>query len=71
MKTLSLLVEQFLAFAESMAESKIVMKMDDWIERLDLILKMNWKEILKNYWKISHKLKEILNLLSKIYWKIN
>jgi hypothetical protein len=41
MKTLSLLVEQFLAFAESMAESKIAMKMDDWIERLDVILKMN------------------------------
>ena len=58
MKTLSLLVEQFLAFAESMAESKIAMKMDDWIERLDIILKMNWKEILENYWKISHKLAE-------------
>ncbi len=57
-KTLYLLVEQFLAFAESMAESKIAMKMTDWIERLDLILKMNWKEILKNYWKISHKLAE-------------
>ena len=57
-KTLWLLVEQFLAFAESMAESKIIMKMSDWIERLDLILKMNWKEILENYWKISHKLAE-------------
>jgi hypothetical protein len=41
-----------------MAESKIAMKMDDWIERLDVILKMNWKEILENYWKISHKLAE-------------
>ena len=57
-KTLSLLVEQYLAFAESMAESQIAMKMSDWIERLDLILKMNWKEILENYWKISHKLAE-------------
>ncbi len=56
MKTLWLLVEQYLAFAESMAESKIVMKMSDWIERLELILKMNWKEILDNYWKISHSL---------------
>ena len=56
MKTLWLLVEQFLAFAESMAESQIIMKMSDWIERLDVILKMNWKEILENYWKISHKL---------------
>ena len=56
MKTLWLLVEQFLAFAESMAESKQIMKMSDWIQRLDLILEMNWKEILTNYWKISHKL---------------
>jgi len=56
MKTLWLLVEQYLAFAETMAESKIIMKMSDWIERLDLILQMNWKEILTDYWKISHKL---------------
>ena len=56
MKTLWLLVEQFLAFAESMAESQILMKMDDWIKRLDLILQMNGKEILTNYWKISHQL---------------
>jgi hypothetical protein len=32
-----------------MAESKQVMKMNDWINRLDLILKMNGKEILENY----------------------
>lgn len=56
MKTLWLLVEQFLAFAESMAESKISMTMDDWIQRLDIILKLNWKEILTNYWRISHEL---------------
>jgi hypothetical protein len=34
------------------------MKMNDWINRLDLILKMNGKEILENYWKISHQLAE-------------
>jgi hypothetical protein len=56
MKTLWLLVEQFLAFAETMAESKQIMKMNDWIKRLDLILKMNWKDILTHYWKVSHKL---------------
>ncbi len=56
MKTLWLLVEQFLAFAESMAESNIVMKMSDWVERLDIILTMNGKEILIDYWKISHQL---------------
>ncbi|MDQ7010021.1 MAG: RhuM family protein [Candidatus Gracilibacteria bacterium] len=56
MKTLGLLVEQYLAFAETMAESKVIMKMSDWIERLDLILQMNGKEILTDYGKISHKL---------------
>ena len=44
-KTLWLLVEQYLAFAESMAESKIVMKMSDWIERLDLILQCALQEV--------------------------
>jgi hypothetical protein len=39
-----------------MAESKQIMKMNDWIKRLDLILEMNWKEILTHYWKVSHKL---------------
>ncbi len=39
-----------------MLESKQIMKMSDWIKRLDLILEMNWKEILTNYWKISHEL---------------
>jgi hypothetical protein len=34
------------------------MKMNDWIAKLDLILKMNGKEILENYWKISHQLAE-------------
>ena len=57
-KILWLLVEQYLAFAETMAQSKTPMTMDDWIKRLDLILEMNWKEILENYWKISHKLAE-------------
>lgn len=66
-KTLWLLVEQYLAFAESMAESEIVMTMADWIERLDLILKMNWKEILENYWKISHEL--ALKKSEIIYWE--
>jgi len=55
-KTLGLIVEQYLAFAESMAESWIVMTMADWIERLDTILKMNGKEILDSLWKISHEL---------------
>ncbi len=51
-----MLVEQYLAFAETMAEAQIPMKMIDWIERLNLILQMSGKEILTHYGKISHEL---------------
>jgi hypothetical protein len=56
MKTLGLIVEQYLAFAESMAESQTPMTMADWIEQLDIILKMNKKNLLTHYGKISHNL---------------
>ena len=56
MKTLGLIVEQYLAFAESMAQNQTPMTMSDWIEQLDLILKMNKKNLLTHYGKISHAL---------------
>lgn len=56
MKTLGLIVEQYLAFAESMAQSQTPMTMSDWIQRLDLILQMNGKEILTHYGKVTHDL---------------
>jgi hypothetical protein len=46
MKLLGLLVEQYLAFAETMAQQQTPMYMKDWIERLDAILKMNGRELL-------------------------
>jgi len=55
-KTLGLIVEQYLAFAESMAESQTPMTMKDWIKQLDLILKMNKKELLNSAGKFSHTL---------------
>jgi len=55
-KTLGLLVEQYLAFAETMAEAQTPMKMTDWIKRLDIILQMSGKEILTHSGKISHEL---------------
>ena len=55
-KLLGLLVEQFLAFAETMAQQHIPMYMKDWIERLDVILKMNGRELLTHAGKISHHL---------------
>lgn len=55
-KLLGLLVEQYLAFAETMASQKTPMYMKDWIERLDMILSMNGRELLNNAGKISHTL---------------
>ena len=55
-KLLGLLVEQFLAFAETMAQQHTPMYMKDWIERLDVILKMNGRELLIHAGKISHQL---------------
>jgi len=55
-KLLGLLVEQFLAFAETMAQQHTPMYMKDWIERLDVILKMNGRELLKHAGKISHQM---------------
>lgn len=55
-KLLGLLVEQYLAFAETMAQQKTPMYMKDWIERLDVILKMNGRELLTHAGKISHKM---------------
>ncbi len=55
-KLLGLLVEQYLAFAETMANQQTPMYMKDWIERLDLILSMNGRELLTNAGKISHQM---------------
>jgi hypothetical protein len=56
MKLLGLLVEQYLAFAETMALQQTPMYMNDWIERLDVILKMNGRELLTHAGKISHQM---------------
>ena len=56
MKLLGLLVEQFLAFAETMAQQHTPMYMKDWIERLDVILQLNGRELLTHAGKISHKM---------------
>ena len=53
-KLLGLLVEQYLAFAETMAQQRTPMYMKDWIERLDSILQLNGRELLTHAGKISH-----------------
>lgn len=55
-KLLGLLVEQYLAFAETMAQQQTPMYMKDWIERLDIILQLNGRELLDNAGKISQQI---------------
>lgn len=54
-KLLGLLVEQYLAFAETMAQQHKPMYMRDWIAKLDEILRMNGRELLTHAGKISHE----------------
>lgn len=54
-KLLGLLVEQYLAFAETMAQQQTPMYMKDWANRLDSILQLNGRELLTHAGKISHK----------------
>ena len=56
MRLLGLLVEQYLAFAETMAQQQTPMYMKDWVERLDAILQMNGRELLDHAGKISHEM---------------
>lgn len=56
LQALKLIVEQYLAFAESQALAQRPMYMKDWIERLDLVLTMNEYTILDHAGKVSHAL---------------
>lgn len=55
-KLLGLLVEQYLAFAETMALQRTPMYMKDWIDRLDSMLQLNGRELLTHAGKISHEI---------------
>ena len=55
-KLLGLLVEQYLAFAETMAQQQTPMLMQDWAARLDSILQLNGRELLTHAGKISHQM---------------
>jgi len=54
-KLLGLLLEQYLAFAETMALQRTPMYMKDWIDCLDSILQLNGRELLTHAGKISHE----------------
>jgi len=55
-RLLGLLVEQYLVFAETMAQQRILMYMKDWIQRLDSILQLNGRELLTHAGNISHQM---------------
>ena len=55
-KLLGLLVEQYLAFAETMALQRTPMYMKDWIEKLHAFLQINNKNILQDAGKVSHEM---------------
>nr|VFJ45223.1 MAG: Uncharacterized conserved protein [Candidatus Kentron sp. FM]VFJ46571.1 MAG: Uncharacterized conserved protein [Candidatus Kentron sp. FM]VFK06358.1 MAG: Uncharacterized conserved protein [Candidatus Kentron sp. FM] len=56
MKLLGLLVEQYLAFAETMAQQHTPMYMADWITRLDAVIQLNGRELLTHAGQISHRM---------------
>ena len=56
LKLLGLLVEQYLAFAETMAMQQTPMYMKDWIQRLDMVISLNGRELLNHAGKISHQM---------------
>ena len=56
MKLIGLLVEQYLAFAETMAQQHTPMYMRDWIQRLDAIIQLNGRELLNDAGKVSRAL---------------
>ncbi len=55
-KLLGLLVEQYLAFAETMAQQQTPMYMADWVQRLDSILQLNGRELLTHAGNVSHEI---------------
>ena len=56
LQNLKLIVEQYLAFAETQAFNHRKMYMKDWIDKLRLILQMNGHNILETAGKIRHEL---------------
>jgi hypothetical protein len=56
LRTLNLLVDQYLSFAELQAQRRKPMSMADWAKKLDGFLKLNERGILTDAGRISHEL---------------
>lgn len=59
---LNRIVAMYLDYAEMQAKKGIVMKMKDWVDKLDSFLRFNEREILTNSGSVSHKVAEVLAL---------
>ena len=55
LKQLNLIVSMYLDFAELQATNGRLMKMQDWIQKLDDFLRVSEKELLTDAGKVSHK----------------
>jgi len=55
LKQLNLIVSMYLDFAELQAINGRLMKMEDWIKKLDDFLRISDKDLLTNAGKVSHK----------------
>jgi len=55
-RLLGLLVEQYLAFAETQAQQRTPMYMADWASKLDDILRLNGRELLTHAGKVSRQM---------------
>ena len=55
LKQLNLIVSMYLDFAELQATNGRLMKMHDWIEKLDEFLKISEKKLLTDTGKVSHQ----------------
>lgn len=60
LKSLNRIVTMYLDYAELQAENHVVMTMDDWIDKLNVFLQFNGKEVLQNAGKISQKVAQEL-----------
>lgn len=59
-KKLDRIVNMYLDYAELQAENETLMKMADWVKKLDAFLQFNEMEILKNAGKVSSAVAEAL-----------
>ena len=60
LKSLNRIVTMYLDYAESQTENYVAMTMEDWVNKLNVFLEFNGKEVLNNSGKVSHKVAQEL-----------